>query len=60
MDLGKTSNGRSTSTAIEPMLDALYALLLNYQLLRTKLSDLNQLVADLVKSERALNTDFLL
>lgn len=52
--------GRSTDTAIEPVLDTLYSLLLNYKLLRSKFTDLNKLVADLIKPERAVVTQFLL
>jgi hypothetical protein len=52
--------GRSTDTANEPILETLYNLLLQYKLLRSKLSDLNQLVADLIKPERAVDTQFLL
>lgn len=52
--------GRSTDTTNEPILEALYNLLLNYNLLRSKLTNLNQLVADLIKSERATKTLFLL
>lgn len=59
----KTDNfdhGRSTDTANEPVLETLYNLLLNYKLLRSKLTDLSQLVTDLIKSERATETQFLL
>ncbi len=52
--------GRSSDTANEPILEALYNLLLNYNLLRSKLTNLNQLVADLIKSERVTKTLFLL
>lgn len=60
VDLDKVSTGRSTSTAIEPVLDTLYNLLLNYQLLRSRLTDLNQLIADLVRPERVATNQFLL
>jgi DNA invertase Pin-like site-specific DNA recombinase len=60
VDLAKVSTGRTTDTAIEPTLETLYNLLLNYKLLRSKLSDLNKLVGDLIKSERATSTQFLL
>lgn len=52
--------GRSTDTVNEPVLDTLYNLLLHYKLLLSKLTDLNQLVADLIKPERAVETRFLL
>ncbi len=52
--------GRNTDTANEPVLDTLYNLLLHYKLLLSKLTDLNQLVADLIKPERAVETQFLL
>ena len=52
--------GRSTDTAIEPVLETLYNLLLQYKTFKTKLTDLNQLVADLIKPERAVETQFLL
>jgi hypothetical protein len=52
--------GRSTDTANEPIVAALHDLLLNYELIRTKLVNLNQLTADLVKSDRAMATQFLL
>lgn len=53
-------SGRNTDTANEPALDTLYNLLLHYKLLLSKLTDLNQLVADLIKPERAVETQFLL
>jgi len=53
-------SGRSTDTANEPIVTALHDLLLNYDLIRTKLVNLNQLTADLVKSDRAMATQFLL
>lgn len=56
----KQAFARSTHTANEPMLDTLYNLLLHYKLLLSKLTDLNQLVADLIKPERAVETQFLL
>jgi DNA invertase Pin-like site-specific DNA recombinase len=56
----KILNGRNTDTANEPVLDTLYNLLLHYKLLLSKLTDLNQLVADLIKPERAVETQFLL
>ena len=52
--------GRSTDTANEPILDALYSLLLNYKTLKNRLSDLKELIATLVKPETALNREFLL
>ena len=52
--------GRNTDTATEPNLDTLYNLLLNYKLLKSKLLDLNQLVANLIKSEIATKKQFLL
>ncbi len=52
--------GRNTDTVNEPVLDTLYNLLLHYKLLLSKLTDLNQLVADLIKPERAVETRFLL
>jgi len=60
VDLEKVPSGRQTRTAIEPVLDSLYNLLLNYNLLRSKLTDLNELVANLVKPERVVANDFLL
>lgn len=52
--------GRQTRTTIEPVLDSLYNLLLNYNLLRSKLTDLNEIVANLIKPERVVSNDFLL
>ena len=52
--------GRSTDTANEPILEALYSLLLNYKTLKNRLSDLKELIACLVKSEETLNRQFLL
>lgn len=52
--------GRQNSTVIEPILDSLYNLLLNYQLLQRKLTNLDQLVSDLIKPERVMKMDFLL
>jgi hypothetical protein len=52
--------GRTADTAIEPIVESLYNLLLNYKLLKTKLTNLNQLTADLIKSDRATATQFLL
>jgi len=49
-----------TATAVEPTLEPLYNLLLHYKVLKTKLTDLNQLIGDLIKPERALETQFLL
>lgn len=52
--------GRKAVTAIEPALDPLYNLLLNYKVLKSKLTDLHVLIGDLIKPERALETQFLL
>jgi hypothetical protein len=53
-------HGRSTDTANEPILTSLYTLLLNYNLLRSKITDLNKLIADLIKPERVTANQFLL
>ncbi|MDQ5913807.1 MAG: hypothetical protein QG623_426 [Patescibacteria group bacterium] len=56
----QSSYGRSTDTANEPILEALYRLLLNYKTLKNRLGDLKELIATLVKPEAALNREFLL
>jgi DNA invertase Pin-like site-specific DNA recombinase len=60
VDLAEISTGRQTDTAIEPIIDSLYTVLLNYNQLHTRLVDLNHLTSDLIKSERATTTLFLL
>jgi hypothetical protein len=53
-------DGRTTVTAVEPTTESLYNLLLHYEVLKTKLVCLNQLIADLPKPERATEMRFLL
>lgn len=60
VDLSKIVSGRQTMTSIEPILEALHHLLLNYDNIKQKLKRINTLVNDFAYSERASEMSFLL
>jgi len=52
--------GRDKMTSVEPILDSLYTLLLNYDLLKYRFECLDRLNVDLIRSERAKQIEFML
>ncbi len=51
--------GRLTTTAVEPILDTLYQLLINYPRLRTRLDKTKLLLQNLVKPDAMATLQFL-
>lgn len=52
--------GRLTTTAVEPIIDSLYALLLNHKTLKSRITDLSVLLKDLVKPNSMTELHFLI
>ncbi len=58
-DLEKVPSGRLTTTAVEPVLDTLYHLLINYPRLRSRLDKTTLILQNLVKPDAMATLQFL-
>jgi len=59
VDLDKVPLGRLTTTAVEPVLDTLYQLLINYPRLRSRLDKTKLILLNLVKPDAMATLQFL-